>query len=104
MLDLIPFNKIPIVSDAFEAVLAMFNVGFYSSDKMSTTWLTQAVSAVDAWKDVLSGKSSTTAYNALYKSVRAVEVYLYDLRYNQSSHRTHQRSCVQSYRHLFQAD
>ena len=74
-LDLVPFNKIPIVSDVFEAALAMFGVGFYSSDKMSTTWLTQAVSAVDAWKDVLGGESSTTVYNALYKSVRAISSY-----------------------------
>ena len=75
VLDLLPFNKIPIVSDVFEAALAMFDVGFYSSDRMSTTWLTQAVSAVDAWKKVLGGESSTTAYNALYKSVRAVSSY-----------------------------
>ena len=71
-LDLVPFNKIPIISDLFEAVSAMFGVGFYSSDKMSTTWITQAVSAVDAWKDVLSGSSSTTIYNALYKTTRSV--------------------------------
>ena len=53
----------------------MFDVGFYSSDKMSTTWLTQAVSAVDAWKDALSGNSSVTVYSALYKSVRAISSY-----------------------------
>ena len=75
LLDLLPFNKIPIISDVAEAALAMFDVGFYSSDKMSTTWLTQAVSAVDAWKDVLGGKSSATVYNALYKSMRAVSSY-----------------------------
>ena len=75
LLDLAPFNKIPIVSDVFEAALAMFDVGFYSSDKMSTTWLTQAVSAVDAWKDALSGNSSVTVYSALYKSVRAISSY-----------------------------
>ncbi len=75
VLDLVPFNKIPIVSDVFEAVLAMFGVGFYSSDKMSTTWLTQAVSAVDAWKDALSGESSVTVYNALYKTTRAVSSF-----------------------------
>ena len=74
-LDLVPFNKIPIVSDVFEAALAMFGVGFYSSDKMSTTWLTQAVSAADAWKKVLGGESSTTAYNALYKTVRAISSF-----------------------------
>lgn len=75
VLDLVPFNKLPIVSDVFEAALAMFGVGFYSSDKMSTTWLTQAVSAVDAWKDALSDESSVTIYNALYKSVRAISSY-----------------------------
>ena len=76
VLDLVPFNKIPIVSDVFEAALSMFEVGFYSSDRMSTTWLTQAVSAVDAWKDVLGGNSSSTIYNALYKSARAVSSFL----------------------------
>lgn len=76
VLDLVPFNKIPIVSDVFEAALAMFGVGFYSSDKMSTTWLTQAVSAVDAWKDALSGESSATIYNALYKTTRAISSYV----------------------------
>lgn len=75
VMDLVPFNKIPIVSDVFEAGLAMIGVGFYSSDKMSTTWLTQAVSAADAWRDVIGGNSSVTTYNALYKSVRALSSF-----------------------------
>ena len=74
-LDLVPFNKIPILSDVFEAALALFDIGFYSSDKMSTTWLTQTVSAVDAWKDVLGGESSATTYNALYKTAKAVSSF-----------------------------
>lgn len=74
-LDLVPFNKIPIVSDVFEAALAMFGIGFYSSDKMSSTWLTQAVSAAEAWKEVLGGNSSVTAYNALYKTMRAISSF-----------------------------
>ena len=74
-LDLVPFNKIPIVSDVFEGALSLVGVGYYSSDKMSSTWLTQAVSAVDAWKKVLSGESSSTVYNALYKSIRALSSY-----------------------------
>ena len=76
IMDLVPFNKIPIVSDIFEAVLAMFDAGYYSSDKMSTTWLTQAVSAADAWRDVIGGNSSVTAYNALYKTMRAVSSFI----------------------------
>jgi hypothetical protein len=75
VLDLVPFNKIPIVSDVFEAALSMVGVGFYSSDKMSSTWLTQAVSAVDTWKKVLNGESSDTVYNAIYKSTRALSSY-----------------------------
>ena len=75
VLDIAPFNKIPIVSDVFEAVLALFDVGFYSSDKMTTIWLTQTVSAVDAWKDALSGESSVTVYSALYKTTRAISSF-----------------------------
>ena len=75
VLDLVPFNKIPIVSDLFDAALSMFDIGFYSSERMSTTWLTQAVSAVDAWKKVFGGESSATVYNAMYKSVRALSSF-----------------------------
>lgn len=75
VLDLVPFNKIPIVSDIFEGALSLVGIGFYSSDKMSSTWLTQAVSAVDAWKKVFSGESSATTYNALYKTTRAVSSF-----------------------------
>ena len=76
VLDLAPFNKIPIISDLAEALLSMVGLGYFSSDKMSSTWLTQAVSAVDAWKDVLSGESSVTVYNALYKTTRAFSSYV----------------------------
>ena len=73
ILDLAPLNKIPIISDAFEAVLSLFGIGYFSSDKMSSTWLTQAVSAVNAWKDVLGEEeTSTTTYNAIYKTTRAL--------------------------------
>ena len=75
VLDIAPFNKIPIISDLFEAVLSLFDVGFYSSDKMTTTWITQAVSAVDAWKDALGDESSVTFYNALYKTTRAISSF-----------------------------
>lgn len=74
-LDLVPFNKIPVVSDIFEAVLAIFDAGYYSSDKMSTTWLTQAVSAAEAWREAAGGNSSITTYNALYKTVRAMSSF-----------------------------
>ena len=72
VLDIMPFNKIPIVSDVVEMVLAAAGVGFFSSEKMSTTWLSQAKSAVDAWSDVLNSEGSVTAYGALYKTMRAV--------------------------------
>ena len=75
VLDIAPFNKIPIISDLFEAVLSLFGVGFYSSDKMTTTWVTQAVSAVDAWKDALSDESPVTTYGAFYKTTRAISSF-----------------------------
>lgn len=71
IMNLLPFNKIPVISDMFEMVIASMGIGFFSSDKLSTQWLTQAKSAIDAWGDVFSGKSTATVYNALYKSVKA---------------------------------
>ena len=75
ILDLLPFNKIPILSEFAEAALSLMDLGYFSSDNLYSTGLMQTVSAVDAWKDVLSGNSSTTVYNALYKSVRAVSSF-----------------------------
>ena len=72
VLDIMPFNKIPIISDVVEMALAAAGVGFFSSEKMSTTWLSQAKSAVDAWSDVLNSEGSVTVYGALYKTMRAV--------------------------------
>ena len=72
VLDILPFNKIPVISDVVEMVLATAGVGFFSSEKLSTTWLSQAKSAVDAWSDVLNSEGSVTAYGALYKTMRAV--------------------------------
>lgn len=72
VLDILPFNKIPVISDVVEMVLATAGVGFFSSEKLSATWLSQAKSAVDAWSDVLNSEGSVTAYGALYKTMRAV--------------------------------
>ena len=72
LLNMLPFNKVPIVSDAFELALSFFDIGFFSSEKMSTQWLSQTATAVDAWGDVLSGKSTATVYGALYKTVKAL--------------------------------
>lgn len=76
VLDLLPFNKLPILSDAVDLAMSQFGFGFFSSDKMTTTWLSQTNSALQAWKEFLGGESSMTAYNALYKSVRALSSFV----------------------------
>ena len=70
--DLMPFNKIPIISDIAEFVLSRFNIGFFSSDNLATTWLSQAANAYDTWVEVLSGDTSKTLYNAIYNTTRAL--------------------------------
>ena len=75
VLDLVPFNKIPIISDMAEAAMSLVGLGYFSSDSLSSTALSQTVSAVDAWADVISGNTSATAYNALYKTMRAVSSF-----------------------------
>ena len=76
VLDIVPFNKIPIISELAEAVLSMVGLGYFSSDSLSSTALTQTVAAVKSWSDVLGGKSSVTAYNAIYKTTRAISSFL----------------------------
>lgn len=72
VLDIVPFNKMPVISDAFDALISTMGVGFYSSDRLSTTWITQSVDAYNTWKKVLTNNSSATVYNALYKTTRAI--------------------------------
>ena len=75
VLDLLPFNKVPILSEMAEGAMSLLGIGYFSSDSLSSTALSQTVSAVKAWSGVLGGSSSSTAYNALYKSVRAVSSF-----------------------------
>lgn len=75
VLDLLPFNKIPILSEMAEGAMSLMGIGYFSSDSLSSTALSQTVSAVKAWSGVLSGNSSSTVYNALYKSLRAVSSF-----------------------------
>ena len=72
LLNMLPFNKVPILSDLVELALSLLDIGFFSSEKLSTQWLSQTASAVDAWGDVFSGKSTATVYGALYKTVKAL--------------------------------
>ena len=75
ILDLLPFNKIPILSEMAESAMSLMGIGYFSSDSLSSTALSQTVSAVKAWSSVLGGNSSATVYNALYKSMRAVSSF-----------------------------
>ena len=75
--DLIPFNKIPIISDIAEFALSRFELGYFSSDNLSTTWLSQAANALDTWGEIIAEKrgekdTSKTVYNAIYNTMRAL--------------------------------
>lgn len=71
--DIVPFNKLPIIADVTKWVLSLFDVGYFSSDRLDAAWLTQIASAFDSWKKVLDGSSSsTTYYDAIYKTAKAI--------------------------------
>ena len=77
IIDLMPFNKIPIISDIAEFLMSRFDIGYFSSDNLSTTWLSQAANAYDAWAEIIEerrgGKeTSKTVYNAIYNTTRAI--------------------------------
>ena len=75
--NLIPFNKIPIISDFADLLLSFFGVGFVSSDNLSTSWMTQVANAVKTWSEVLGEEldgeeTSKTVYNAIYQTAKAI--------------------------------
>jgi hypothetical protein len=72
--NVIPFNKLPIIADISDAVQSLITgEKYYTTEIMSSQWLTQAVYAINAWKSVLSGKNTpTTVYDALFKSIKAI--------------------------------
>ena len=81
--NLIPFNKIPIISDIADLLLSFFGIGFVSSDNLSTSWLTQAANAVKTWSEVLGEEfgdkedenykeTSKTVYNAIYQTAKVI--------------------------------
>lgn len=75
--NIIPFNKIPIISDIADLILSRFGIGFVSSDNLATSWITQTADALDVWAEVLGEKfggeeTSKTVYNAIYKTAKAL--------------------------------
>ena len=71
--NLIPFNKIPIISDFAELLLSFFGIGFVSSDNLATAWVTQAATAVKTWSEVLGEEeTSKTVYNAIYQTAKVI--------------------------------
>ena len=75
--NIIPFNKIPIISDIADLILSRFGIGFVSSDNLATSWVTQTADALDVWSEVLGEKlggeeTSKTVYNAIYKTAKAI--------------------------------
>ena len=75
--NIIPFNKIPIISDIADLILSFFGIGFVSSDNLATAWITQAADAVKVWVEVLGEKfggdeTSKTVYNAIYKTAKVI--------------------------------
>ena len=73
-LDLLPFNKIPILSEFAEAALSLLGMGYYSTDSIASTGLSQTISALTMWSKFFNGKASDdpSVYKAIYKTVQAI--------------------------------
>ena len=72
----IPFNKLPFAADAVEMILSWFNMGYFSTDRLDTTWLTDIEKAGASWIKVFGESfgvkdTSVTVYKALYDTVKA---------------------------------
>lgn len=77
ILNLVPFNKIPLVSDVVDAILSLFGIGYFSTDRMDTTWLSQTYNAIQTWTEIITEKNggketSKTVYNGIYQTIRAL--------------------------------
>ena len=75
--DIIIFNKIPIISDMIDGVLSLLGVGYFSSDRLDMTWLTDTRKALESWLKVFgeafgTKDTSITTYKALYDTVKAL--------------------------------
>lgn len=68
--ELIPLNKIPILTDISEAALSLFGIGYFSTDNMYSTAISKIVSAAKAWQNAADG-GAAALYNAIYKTTQA---------------------------------
>ena len=73
-LDMLPFNKIPIVSEFAEAAMSLLGLGYYATDSIASTGLSQTLSALTAWAKFFNGKATDdpSVYKAIYKTMQAV--------------------------------
>lgn len=75
--DIIVFNKVPIIADMIEGLLSLFGIGYFSSDRLDMTWLTDTRKALESWVKVFGEAfgvkdTSVTTYKALYDTVKAL--------------------------------
>ena len=75
--DILVFNKLPIISDLIDGVLSFFGMGYFSTDRMDTAWMSDLITAATSWKKVLgeafgTKETSLTVYKALYDTATAV--------------------------------
>lgn len=75
--NIIPFNKLPFAADVVEMILSWFGMGYFSTDRLDTTWLTDIEKAGASWIKVFgeafgTNDTSVTVYKALYDTVKAL--------------------------------
>ena len=68
-----PLNKIPVASDIMGWIEAKLGIGYFSSDRLDTQYLTTLSNAYDAWVDIIkNGKDAEkTIYYAIYNTAKA---------------------------------
>lgn len=73
--DLNPLNKIPIISDVAKLIEDKLGVGYFSSNRLDTQYLTTISNAYDAWAEIITkglDDSSKNLYYAIYNTTKAL--------------------------------
>ena len=68
-----PLNKIPVASDIMGLIEAKLGIGYFSSDRLDTQYLTTLSNAYDAWVDIIKKgeDAENTLYYAIYNTTKA---------------------------------
>ena len=70
VLNILPFNKVPILDEITEGLLAAAGIGYQSSNGLYLPAISEFNNAIETWQKVINGEGGETVYAGIYSTTK----------------------------------